>query len=160
MSASVNADRALDIELQTASPTQLPLFCDMELDADTAPYILPTTLEQHRLDFASDDIIYLSIYDQGELSGFFILVLDPDARSVEFRRIVIVQKGKGKGQRAITAMEAYCRDNLQRNRIWLDVFDFNRRGQSVYSRLGYQLFDHRDFQGKQLLYYEKELESE
>ena len=157
MSASGDADRTSTIELQAASREQLPLFCDMERDTDTAPYILPTTLAQHQLALARNDVIYLSIYQQGKLNGFFILALDPDARSIEFRRIVIARKGRGAGHRAIVAMEAYCRKSLQRDRIWLDVFEFNRRGQHVYARLGYQLFDAREFQGKQLLFYEKEL---
>jgi len=145
------------IELQAALPEQLALFCELERDRDTAPYILPTTLAQHRRAFACEEIIYLSIYVRGELGGFFILALDPDKRSVEFRRIVVAAKGRGTGRRAINTMEIYCRNRLQRSRIWLDVFDFNERGRHVYSRLGYQLFDQRAYQGKQLLYYQKEL---
>jgi len=145
------------IELLPANPGQLPLFSRMEQDPDTAPYILPTTLEQHRQAFAREDIIYLSIYDDGDLNGYFILALDPDGTSVEFRRIVVVHKSRGTGRQAIPAMEAYCRDCLRRNRVWLDVYDFNQRGRHVYSRLGYQLFDQQALQGKLLLFYEKYL---
>ncbi|CAD7850543.1 MAG: hypothetical protein [Olavius algarvensis Gamma 3 endosymbiont] len=159
MSASNATGRRSQIELQVALPEQLALFCELERDPDTAPYVLPTTLEQHRRAFAREEIIYLSIYDRGELGGFFILALDSDERSVEFRRIVVADKGRGTGRRAINTMETYCRDRLQRSRIWLDVFDFNERGRQVYSRLGYQLFDQRTYQGKQLLYYQKELET-
>lgn len=143
------------VELLPAKPGQLPLFFDMEQDPDTAPYILPTTRAQHRQAFARDDIIYLSIYDHGDLGGFIILALDPDGVSVEFRRIVVAQKNRGTGQQAITAMEAYCRDSLRRNRVWLDVYEFNHRGRYLYSGLDYRLFDQQAFQGKLLMFYEK-----
>lgn len=148
------------IELRRAQLSQLPLFSEMEEDADTSPYILPTTLDQHRRAFALDDIIYLTIYRDDEAGGFIILSLDSDARSVELRRIVVADKGRGTGPRAIAALEDYCRQRLQRDRIWLDVFDFNRRGRRVYSGLGYSQFDQREFEGQQLLFFDKELGSE
>lgn len=148
------------IELRRAQLSQLPLFCEMEQDADTSPYILPTTLDQHRQAFALADIIYLTIYRDVEAAGFIILALDADARSVELRRIVVAEKSQGTGQAAITALEDYCRQRLQRDRIWLDVFDFNRRGRRVYSGLGYSQFDQREFDGKQLFFFDKELGSD
>lgn len=143
------------VELEPANPAQMPLFSSLEQDPDTAPYILPTTLEQHRQDFAREDIVYLSIYEDGDLGGYMILALDPDGVSVEFRRIVVAHKNRGTGQQAIPAMEAYCRDRLRRSRVWLDVYDFNQRGRHLYARLGYRLFDQQAFQGKLLLLYEK-----
>lgn len=145
------------IELRRAKRSQLALFCEMERDDDTSPYILPTTLEQHRQEFDLVDIIYLSIYTRAEPGGFIILALEPDARSVELRRIVVANKGHGTGRQAIAALENFCRQQLQRSRIWLDVFDFNRRAQRVYSGLGYIQFEQRDFDAKQLLFFEKEI---
>ena len=147
-------------ELRVAKPCELEVFCAMENDADTAEYILPASLEQHRQDFARDDIIYLAIYDGQELHGFIILALDPDGASVEFRRIVAAKKDRGTGQRAISGMEAYCRNRLKRDRVWLDVFDCNHRGRYVYSKLGYKLFDRQGHRGKQLLFYEKQIAAE
>jgi len=147
------------IELNYASAEHLPLFHAMEQDADTSPYILPTTLEQHRQTFDRDDIIYLSIDDNGKLAGYFILALDADGSSIELRRIVIASKGQGTGQAALRAVETWCLEKPGRRRVWLDVFDFNARGRHVYSSLGYRLFDQRDCEGKKLLFYEKYLDS-
>ena len=129
----------------------------MEQDADAAPNIDPYSYEQHLAEYNRSDIVYLSIYDNHELAGFFILALDPDNTSVEFRRIVVARRDKGIGQQAIFKMETYCREHLKRNRVWLDVFDFNQRGQHVYVKLGYQLFDKKDFYGKTLLCYQKSI---
>jgi RimJ/RimL family protein N-acetyltransferase len=101
----------------------------------------PYSLERYRSEFAKPDIVYLSILNAGELARFFMLALDPDHTSVELRRIVIAQKGIGPGQDAILPMEDYCRERIGRSRIWLDVFDFNHRGQHVYQKLGYRRFN-------------------
>ena len=137
--------------------SQLKQFRDMERDADTAPNIAPYSHEQHLEEFNREDIVYLSIYDNHELAGFFILALDPDNTSVEFRRIVVARKDTGTGQQAITQMEKYCREVLQCQRVWLDVFDYNQRGQHVYEKLGYVRFDKKDYHGKILLCYQKSL---
>jgi RimJ/RimL family protein N-acetyltransferase len=119
------------IELRESISEDIPAFIEMEKDADTSGFILPYSLERHRSELTKPAIVYLSILSAGELTGFFILALDPDNTSVEFRRIVVAQKGIGLGQAAIHAMEDYCRERLGRSRIWLDVFDFNQRGQHI-----------------------------
>jgi RimJ/RimL family protein N-acetyltransferase len=129
----------------------------MEQDADAAPNIVPYSYEQHLAEYNRGDIVYLSIYDNHQLAGFFILALDPDNHSVEFRRIVVACKDRGIGQQAISQMETYCREQLNRNRVWLDVFDFNQRGQHVYAKLGYKFFDQKDFHGQTLLCYQKSI---
>ena len=145
------------IEVSESRSNQLQKFGSMEQDADAAPNIAPYSPEQHLAQYNRSDIVYLSIYDNHELVGFFILALDPDNTSVEFRRIVVACPDKGIGQQAILKMEAYCRERLQRNRVWLDVFDFNQRGQHVYAKLGYQQFGEKDFHGKTLLCYQKSI---
>jgi RimJ/RimL family protein N-acetyltransferase len=145
------------IELRPSRIEDLHFFHAMEQDADASAFILPYSLQRHRREFERREIVYLSIYSLDELAGFFILRLDPDHNSVEFRRVVIAKKGQGIGQPAILAMEEYCRDQLKRNRVWLDVFEFNNRGRHIYEKLGYRLFDSGDHDGKKLLLYEKDM---
>ncbi len=147
------------IELRPTTATELPRLAEMETAPDTADYILAYDAAGHRAEFERDDIVYLSIYRQSRLTGFFILALDPDPDSVEFRRIVIAERGQGIAQAAIPLMENYCRDVLGRSRVWLDVFDFNRRGRHVYEKLGYRYFDRRDHDGKTLLFFDKSIAS-
>ena len=136
---------------------ELPRFAQMETEPEAADYILAYDERRHRAEFARDDVIYLSIYRRTKLAGFFILALDPDPGSIEFRRIVVAERGQGIGQAAIPLMEKYCRDALGRGRIWLDVFEFNQRGLHVYAKLGYRCFDRRDYDGKALLFFDKSI---
>ena len=52
-------------------------------------------------------------------------------------------------------MEDFCRDTLECNRVWLDVFDFNPRGMHVYRKLGYRLLGEENFEGRRLLAFDK-----
>ena len=148
------------LELRESKPGELAAFSAMEQDVDTIAYIKPGTPQQHLAEFNREDVVYLSIYENQKLAGFFLLCLDADGNSVEFRRIVIADKGNGLGQQAIPAMERYCRERLQRRRIWLDVFDFNHCGQHVYHKLGYRQFGRACFEGKPLLCYQKIIDGE
>ncbi len=145
------------IEVRSSDRGELAEFSSMETAPDTADYILAYDTARHRAEFARDDIVYLSIYEDKRLVGFFILALETDPKSVEFRRIVIADRGRGIGQAAIPLMEEYCRVQLGRRRIWLDVFEFNHRGRHVYEKLGYRLFDQGELNGKTLLFFEKSL---
>lgn len=146
------------VTLADANKDQLELFHAMEKDEETLPYIISYSVERHKQDFNRNDAIYKSVYDdQSELVGFVILILDPDGHSVEFGRIVIAQKGKSYGSRAVALIEQVCKEELGRRRIWLDVFEFNQRAQRVYESKGYQFFGTRDYQGKALKLYQKEV---
>ena len=147
----------MKLQLELAEEADLPLFLRMEQEVGTSEYIIPYGPEDHRSRYADPQVIYLRIVADGELAGFFILVMDPDQRSIEFRRIVVANKGLGIGQRAVDAMEAYCRDRLKRARIWLDVFEHNRRGRHIYEKLGYRKFGESVLAGRTLLLYEKQL---
>ena len=56
-------------------------------------------------------------------------------------------------------MEKFCTEELNAKRIWLDVFEHNKRGLHVYQKLGYSKFKEKQYEGKNLLFYEKSIES-
>ncbi|MEM7561508.1 MAG: GNAT family N-acetyltransferase [Pseudomonadota bacterium] len=144
-----------EITVGRSTRDQLSLFSSWEGDHETSPYILPTTLDQHHSYFSRPEITYLTISRHEEPVGYFILAFEPGGESIEFRRIVMAEKGRGIAQKAIPLMELYCHETAQPGRIWLDVFDFNLRGIHVYEKLGYRRFDQRELDGKLLFFYEK-----
>jgi len=54
-------------------------------------------------------------------------------------------------------MEQYCAAILKANRIWLDVFETNNRGQHIYQKLGYKVYRSDQVKGISLLYMEKSI---
>lgn len=133
------------------------MFAQLEQAPDTKQFVLPYSETEHARNILNSSFVYLRILDAGELVGFFILVLDSEPNSVEFRRVVVSDKGKGVGQSAITAMEQFCRTQLQRTRVWLDVFEYNNRGRHIYEKLGYERYGESDHEGRRLLLYQKRL---
>lgn len=143
------------IEVRESKSDELMSFSEWDSNPDASEHITEFSLQQHQREFARSDIVYLSIYADGELAGYFILALQSEPGSIEFRRIVVATKNSGTGQAAIPEMEVYCRDRLDCQRIWLDVFDANPRGRHIYEKLGYPLFDTGELRGKKLLFLQK-----
>jgi diamine N-acetyltransferase len=145
------------IKLRESAEAEIDLFIGFENSADVSEFIIPSSFEKHRTDMLKPEIIYLSIIDEGSLLGFIMLVMEVDLQSIEFRRIVVDSKDKGVGQFAIREMEHYCKNNLDANRIWLDVFDANQRGKHIYEKLGYRQFKIDKLNGKVLIFMEKNI---
>jgi RimJ/RimL family protein N-acetyltransferase len=143
------------IELRKSVESEINTIMEFENSADVSEFIVPTTLEKHRTDMLKPEITYLSIVDEDSLLGYIILAIEDDLTSIEFRRIVIDSKGQGVGQVAIREMEHYCKNNLKAKRIWLDVFDANKRGKHIYNKLGYRQFKVGELNGQSLLYMDK-----
>src|SRR6266542_3613187 len=65
-----------------------------------------------------------------------------DRHQVEFTKPEVVYK-------------SIWRDELSRGRVWLDVFETNKRARHVYEQCGYCTFGSFEHEGKTLLLYEK-----
>jgi RimJ/RimL family protein N-acetyltransferase len=129
------------VRLRPARPAELARFTAFEREEGAAPFVNTYAPAEHARLHARDDVTYLSIERAGVLDGFVLLVLDPDGRSVELRRIVVARKDRGTGQTALAAVERHCADVLGRRRIWLDVAACNARAKHIYAKLGYVPFE-------------------
>lgn len=143
-----------NVKLFATDEEQLDDLVAWEQQSGVGEFILANTKAQHLVSMQEATIRYLSVFQNERLVGFIILALEPN-NMVEFRRIVIGHRGAGIGQLAIQAMEQYCLEHFACQRIWLDVFDFNERGQHIYRKLGYQEFKRCEHGEHQLLFFEK-----
>ncbi len=146
------------ISLRPSKRDELIIFDQMDRQGHACHFITQTGLNNHHRNFDHPNITYLNIKNEsGELCGYFILVVEPDSESVEFRRILIDQAKRGVGQLAIKTMENFCKNELRVKRIWLDVYEDNVIGRHIYEKLGYQYFKRELAEGRNLLFYEKAL---
>ena len=130
----------------------------MERQPHATSFVSANSIAEHESAFAASDIRYLTILDHEEAPvGFFILALEDDNETVEFRRIVVDSSRRGVGQVALGLMEDYCRTMLERSKIWLDVFDDNEVGIHIYEKFGYVLDRTEPFNGRTLRFYSKDL---
>lgn len=63
----------------------------------------------------------------------------------------------GIGQIAMAEMEKYCKNNLNVQRTWLDVYEDNVIGKHIYEKLGYTKFKEQPEGKRGLQFYEKAL---
>jgi len=143
------------IEIRDSLKNELILFQRIEAEDDTKNFIIPYTYQKHLEEYDKPEIVYKTIVVEKTIVGFIILRLEEDRNSVEFRRIVIKEKGKGYGKMAINILDTIVKNEYKRNRIWLDVFSHNERGIHIYEKCGYIYQNSIDYQGKKLKIYEK-----
>ncbi|UCH66738.1 MAG: GNAT family N-acetyltransferase [Ignavibacterium sp.] len=147
------------IELQESTKEDLKLFSSWEKLDGIREFICPYAFERHVEEFEKNEVTYLKISFNAKPVGFVLLKLEDDERSVEFRRIVVIERGKGIGQKVLNEIENYCLNKLKRKRIWLDVFEFNKRGIHIYKKQGYKMIDEIDIDDKRAFVYEKLFDS-
>ncbi len=120
--------------------SDLDRILDMEKDPSNSSFIFPNSKRDH-IDMIRDEhIAHLLIRsEQQDVVGFCILAgLKKEARSIELRRIIIQEKGKGYGRKAIRQLKQHCFVTLKAHRLWLDVFAFNERARALYRSEGFQ----------------------
>lgn len=143
------------MHLRPSLISELVSFHNMEVSSENNKYIQAYTHEEHMLAYHQDNTHYLTVIEAGECIGFIILVCDE--QGIEFRRIVITQKGSGLGQSALLEMEKYCLAHFNEKRIWLDVFDYNLRGIHIYEKSGYKRVNSVAHPKGNLFIYEKNI---
>jgi RimJ/RimL family protein N-acetyltransferase len=103
-------------------------------------FIVSWTYDQHRGALFGTDLAHLIVEDEsGKLVGFIILAgLESPHQNIEFRRIVITEKGKGYGQEAIQQVQRFAFTRLSAHRLWLEVKEGNHRARYIYEKLGFR----------------------
>ncbi|NNE66658.1 MAG: GNAT family N-acetyltransferase [Pyrinomonadaceae bacterium] len=141
--------------IRKAAPGDLPKIVEMELDGENSPFVNSDSLEKHTTWYEDDSFVHLAIDFSGKLTGYVLLVLDPDGKSVELRRIVVMLKGRGIGQDSLNLIDDYCRNKLARKSIWLDVLPTNHRAKHIYEKHGYEFIREGEHNGQPLHFYSK-----
>lgn len=107
---------------------------------DNAPFVIPWDEGLHRVAMRDPDIRYFILDEHGEAVGFVLLAgLLGDNDAIEFRRIVVVDKGRGHGRAAVDAVKAYAFNELKAHRLWLDALEHNDRARRLYESAGFRV---------------------
>lgn len=126
--------------LRPTLPKDIDMILAWERDPDNSPFIGPWEKRRHLRAIADPDFEHLVTDVEGVPVGFVILagLTGPDD-SIEFRRIVISNKGKGYGRATVKAVMELVFDTHAAHRLWLDVKDENVRARNLYESLGFQI---------------------
>ncbi|MCC5623123.1 GNAT family N-acetyltransferase [Nostoc sp. CHAB 5715] len=127
----------LKLRLCNTEEADLDYILSAETDDENSQYVIPWSREKHFQAMVNPDIAHL-IVKNGTRIGYVILagLLDPN-QSIEFRRIVITEKGRGYGKATVEMVKQLAFETYNAHRLWLDVKLHNNRAQAVYKTAGF-----------------------
>jgi len=129
-----------DISLRTTTHGDLASVLLMEQAPDNAEWVEQWSEDKHREAMDNSDNAHWIVQGQPDdrLIGYVILAgLKNPARSLEFTRIVIGEKGGGYGKKTLKLVARVAFEQCGAHRLWLDVMEHNHRARHVYQIVGF-----------------------
>jgi Acetyltransferases, including N-acetylases of ribosomal proteins len=130
----------MNIRLLRTREEDLDFVLSAEQSAENRSFVSVWAREQHLGALTSKNLSHLIIENitDGSRVGYIILAGLADAnQSIEFRRIVVTEKGKGYGKEALRLVKKIAFQELKAHRLWLDVKEHNVRARHVYESEGF-----------------------
>ncbi|MFQ5568446.1 MAG: GNAT family N-acetyltransferase [Rhodothermales bacterium] len=128
------------ISVRPTTRQDLDYVLRIEHDPENARFVVPWTPAQHRYAVTMSDFAHWIIQaePQDNAVGYLMLAgLGNRDRNVEFKRLVIEEKGKGYGREALHLVEQVVFTRLRAHRLWLDVMEHNERARRLYHAAGF-----------------------
>ena len=125
-------------QLTPTLPSDVDWVVQLEYHKDNIKFVEPNTYEEHHALLTDPDVEHLIISMEGRNIGYAILSgMNNKNHSVELRRLVIKEKGKGYGRSIVKLLMRYCFIEKRCHRLWLDVIQGNDRALHIYLTEGF-----------------------
>lgn len=128
------------IRLRCTVENDLDYVLEAEQGPENSPYVAQWSRTQHQEAMKDPDILHLVIEDMAgkRAVGYIIIAgVESSHKSMEFRRIVVTDKGKDYGRKALQLVKKLAFEKYKVHRLWLDVRDHNHRAQALYISEGF-----------------------
>jgi hypothetical protein len=105
----------MSIRLRQTLGSDLDFVLNAERSDENSKFVITWTYEQHKQALSSKDLLHLIVErcDDNKPIGYIILAgLEQAHRSIEFRRIVITNKGKGYGRKSLQLVKKMAFEEL------------------------------------------------
>lgn len=124
----------MNVILRPTTENDLEFVFGIESEASKAGVVTSQSFEDHEKYLTDEDVRHLIIEAEGKAVGYLILagLSDTENETIEFRRMVVAEKGKGYGRQALQLAKKMAFEQLNAHRLWLDVIDFNERARRLY----------------------------
>lgn len=127
------------VTLRATSNDDVPVVQAWERHPENAAFVQVWSKDRHRRALTDPTQRHLILETGDRAVGFVILAGIGGAGSVvEFRRIVVVEKGRGIGKAAVARVLEYAFDELDASEVWLDFVEHNTRARHVYEKYGFR----------------------
>lgn len=128
-------DKSEAVTLRRTEVEDLDFVLASECEPDNAKHVGRWTRDQHINSLSQKDIMHLIVEETatGNKAGYLIMAgVESPNNSIEFKRIVITEKGKGYGRETLRLAKRIAFMQLNAHRLWLDVRSNNLRAQKLY----------------------------
>jgi diamine N-acetyltransferase len=128
------------IVLRRTTQNDLDFVIGAEQEPCNKQYVGQWTKEQHLSSLDQKDILHLIIEETEthKLVGYVIMAgIENTNRNIEFRRIVVADKGKGFGRETLKLIKKAVFNKFNAHRLWLDVREKNTKAQKLYEAEGF-----------------------
>ncbi|MEW5977800.1 MAG: GNAT family protein [Acidobacteriota bacterium] len=126
------------MNLRLATLDDLPFLLDLEARFRSLGFVGGDPAEVHQCQMVDSDCRYWVVEQEGRGAGYVILRgLTSPNRTLELKRIVIADPGKGLGRSVLREVISRAFQEFGAHRLWLDVFDDNARARHLYQSLGF-----------------------
>lgn len=129
-----------NIRLKLTIENDLKFVLQAEQNQENLPFVTQWTKQQHLDSLLNDDIAHFiveRITDQTPVGYVILGGLFNSNQSIELRRIVITEKGKGYGRESLQLIQKLSFEELSAHRLWLDVKEDNLRAKKLYESEGF-----------------------
>ncbi len=124
-----------DILLTPTTEDDLDTIVPMSIHSDNHPFVLEVPRERHLAFLADPDAAHLTVRARADnrIVGYGLLFgLTSPHESLEFRHLVIHEKGRGYGRQVMRLAKVLAFERLKFHRLWLDVMTTNDRAYQLY----------------------------
>lgn len=129
-----------EISIRNTTEEDLEFVLQAENMPENAPYVAQWSRMQHIQAFDDSDVLHVIIESENNRVGYAIVAgLQNSHKAIELKRIVVVEKGRGLGRKALELFKHLAFHELKAHRLWLDVREYNERAIHLYKSLGFQL---------------------
>lgn len=130
----------MNVRLRRTAEGDLDFVLAAEGAEENRRFVGQWSREQHRGALSNPDLAHLvveSVEDERPVGYVIMAGLLDGNRSVEFRRVVITEKGKGYGREVLRVVKRMAFEELKAHRLWLDVREKNERARGLYASEGF-----------------------
>jgi RimJ/RimL family protein N-acetyltransferase len=128
------------IQIRATQVDDLAFVLQAEHDPTNAAFVEQWSHERHVAALTDSDLAHRIVERRSDAQpvGYIILAgLKNVHQSLEFRRLVITDKGHGYGRAAVRLVKQLAFEQYRIHRLWLDVRAHNRRAQQLYQSEGF-----------------------
>lgn len=132
------AAAAVEVTARPSTLDDLVFVMAAERAPDSAPFVLQWPREKHVEAMTDPAYAHWILEHAGRPVGYVILMdlFNPHA-SLQLRRLVVTEKGRGIGRMAVRLVKAAAFERFGAHRLWLDVMEHNSRAQALYASEGF-----------------------